>query len=226
MDQACSGGPEGVCQVAVLQAIDHAREAEGVEPLILTPGYDSLSTADQLLVLTDLERVDRGLPGFSRLSPQLDSLAQKAALSNSDPYGPAGATWGSNWAGGEASALLADYDWMYDDGPGSPNLDCHSASASGCWDHRRNILGDYGRYPSMGAAAKMVRGMTSMTELLSSAPIGTGALPKAGRVALIGHCGDATSGGPMLPTTPVPHAGTILGSAFLTVARVFRLLRC
>jgi len=71
------------------------------------------------------------------------------------------------------SALLADYDWMYDDGPGSPNLDCPSASVSGCWDHRRNILGDYGPHPSMGAAATTVLDVTSMTELLSSAPAET-----------------------------------------------------
>jgi hypothetical protein len=171
MDEACSGAPQGACQLAVLEAMDSAREAEGVGPLILTPGYDNLSTAGQLLVLTDLERVDRGLPGFTHLSSQLDRLSQKAALSNSDPDGPAGTTWGSNWAGGEASALLADYDWMYDDGPGSPNLDCPRASASGCWDHRRIILGYYGSHPFMGAAATMVGGVTSMTELLSSAPV-------------------------------------------------------
>jgi hypothetical protein len=60
---------------------------------------------------------------------------------------------------------------MYDDGPGSPNLDCPRASASGCWDHRRIILGYYGSHPFMGAAATMVGGVTSMTELLSSAPV-------------------------------------------------------
>ncbi len=57
---------------------------------------------------------------------------------------------------------------MYDDGPGSPNLDCGHRSSSGCWDHRQNILGNYGAHPSMGAAATMVDGVTSMTELFSS----------------------------------------------------------
>jgi hypothetical protein len=170
MDKACSGGPGAACQRAIVQAIDQARAAEGVGRLTLPPHYDGLTTADQLLVLTNLERVARGLPGFTRLSVSLDGLAYTAARSNSDPLGPTGTSWGSNWAGGEASALSADYDWMYNDGPGSPNVDCRSASVSGCWDHRRNILDDFGPHPSMGAAATTVRGVTSMTELLSSAP--------------------------------------------------------
>ncbi len=87
--------------------------------------------------------------------------------------GPQDTTWGSNWAGGEASALLADYDWMYDDGPHSPNMDCRSATASsGCWDHRRNVLSNYGPHPAIGAAASTVDGVTSMTELLTSGPAG------------------------------------------------------
>ena len=99
-------------------------------------------------------------------------LAQSAAAADSDPNGPSGKTWGSNWAGGEASALLADYDWMYDDGPGSPNMDCTNAVANGCWDHRRNVLGNYGPRPAMGAAVTTVKGVTSMTELFTSGPPG------------------------------------------------------
>ncbi len=134
--------------------------------------YDSISVPEQLLVLTDLERVDRGLVGFSGLSAKLDALSKAAASSNQDPTGPDGTTWGSNWAGGEASALLADYDWMYDDGPHSPNLDCTGPVASGCWDHRRNVLSNYGPHPAIGTAATTVSGVTSMTELLTSGPAG------------------------------------------------------
>lgn len=90
-------------------------------------------------------------------------------MAGNDPNGPSGTTWGSNWAGGEASALLADYDWVYDDGPGSPNMDCTNALANGCWDHRRNVLGNYGPRPAMGAAMTMMKGVTSMTELFTSA---------------------------------------------------------
>jgi len=172
IEQACASGSAEVCQGAVVQAIDEARASEDVGPLVLPSYFDSLSVAEQILVLADLERVDRGLPGFAGLSSSLDALAYQGADSNNDPNGPSGQTWGSNWAGGEASALLADFDWMYDDGYGSPNEDCTNSTASGCWDHRHNILGDYGPHPSMGAAATKVDGVTSMTELFSSGPAG------------------------------------------------------
>jgi hypothetical protein len=48
-------------------------------------------------------------------------------------------------AGDNISALDADYDWMYDDGPGGSNNDCRTRGARGCWGHRDNILG---RYPT------------------------------------------------------------------------------
>ena len=172
MELACQAGPGLGCQQAVVEAIDAARAAEGVGPLVLPPSYDSLTVPEQLLVLADSERVDRGLPGFAGLSGDLDQLAGAGATANTDPSGPPDSDWGSNWAGGEASALLADYDWMYDDGLGSPNLDCTTQQPSGCWDHRANILANYGSDPSMGAAATTVDGVTSMTELFSSAPPG------------------------------------------------------
>jgi hypothetical protein len=190
--QACTGADETACDAAVVQAIDAARAVEGVRPLQLPAGFSSLSTPAQLLVLADLERADRGLPGFEGLSASLDSMAAKGAVANTDPDGPNGSDWGSNWAGGEQNALLADYDWMYDDGPGSPNLDCPKVGSSGCWDHRQNILWDYGPHPSMGAAATRVNGVTSMTELFSSAAPGPldAALPSG------------TPGGGPSPTAP------------------------
>jgi hypothetical protein len=172
MDRACGEASGQACQQAVVQAIDQERAIEGVKALSLPLGYNALSTQRQLLVLADLERVDRGLPGFTGLSARLDGLAEKGALSKSDPIGPPESDWGSNWAGGEASALLADYDWMYDDGAGSPNVDCASAPDQGCWAHRRNILADYGPRPSMGAAFVSVDGMASMAQLFSSASSG------------------------------------------------------
>lgn len=41
MMDACSHGPGGQCQEAVVEAIDHARQAEGVGPLVLPTGYDA-----------------------------------------------------------------------------------------------------------------------------------------------------------------------------------------
>jgi hypothetical protein len=168
MALACDRNAGVACQGVVLHAIDRARAAEGIGPLNLPADYAGLTTAQQLFVLADMERMNRGLPGLSGLSSQLDTRAQSAASTNADPIGPPGFSWGSNWAGGESSALLADYDWMYDDGPGSPNLDCGHGTSSGCWDHRQNILGNYGHHPTMGAAYAMVDGVSSMTEIFSS----------------------------------------------------------
>jgi hypothetical protein len=202
MDIAC-GEAGQACQQAVVQAIDQERAIEGVKALTLPAGYDSLSTPRQLLVLADLERVDRGLPGFTGLSANLDGLAEKGALSKSDPIGPPGSSWGSNWAGGEASALLADYDWMYDDGTGSPNIDCSSPGDHGCWSHRRNVLADYGPHPSMGAAAARVGGQASMTELFSSASSGRLDYSLANQVTKKG----APAPAPQLAKGSVPRTG-------------------
>ena len=207
MEQACSAGPGQVCQQAVVGAIDEARAAEGVGPLQLPFYFTSLTFPQQILVLADKERVDRGLPGFMGLSAQLDTLARQGAASNTDPAGPSGVDWGSNWAGGEASALLADYDWMYDDGFGSPNMDCGSPPANGCWDHRRNVLGNYGAHPSIGAAAVKVNGVTSMTELFSSGAAGRLAFVLPKQVPAV-----VTPSSLQISTAP-----TVANSAMLTV---------
>ena len=171
-ERACADALSAACQRAVVRAIDDARRSEGTRALRLPSYYSRLRVPQQLLVLAQLERVDRGLPGFTGLSARLDSLARRGAVSDAEPIEPARVSWGSNWAGGEASALLADFDWVYDDGPGSPNLQCTTSHAGGCWSHRRNVLGHYGPHPSMGAAFAVVGGVTSFTELFSSSPAG------------------------------------------------------
>jgi len=176
MRAACASGPATSCEQAGLQAINAARAAEGVPPLVLPANFSSLQPIVQLLVVTDLERTGRGLPGFTGLSVELDNLALEGALAHKDPVGPPNTSWGSNWAGGEGAVLEADYDWMYNDGPGSYNVDCPASGGEGCWGHRDNILGNYGPSPSMGAAiARAQDGGTpylSMTQLFASAPAG------------------------------------------------------
>ncbi|MGD0198567.1 MAG: hypothetical protein ABSC56_11775 [Solirubrobacteraceae bacterium] len=46
-------------------------------------------------------------------------------------------------AGGQISALDADYGWMYGDGYGAANDACKTPGSAGCWGHRDNILGSY-----------------------------------------------------------------------------------
>jgi hypothetical protein len=84
-------------------------------------------------------------------------------------------------AGGQISALDADYSWMYNDGPGGANGDCRTASARGCWGHRDNILGGYPtktRFvaPAAGATIALVprRHATLVMGAGSQQPNGTG----------------------------------------------------
>lgn len=125
-----------------LTSIDRCRAAQGVGPLRLPKNWSALTMPEKLLVIIDLERVNRGLPPVVGLSPALDALAAKGAASDSDPPFPKGNFWeGSIWAGVD-TVQEADYGWMYDDGWGKHviNEDCTSAHAKGCWGHRDNIL--------------------------------------------------------------------------------------
>jgi len=153
------------CLKAFVEAIDHARALEGVEPITLPAGYAGLRVPQQVFVAVNLERVTRGLPPFVGLTAALDANAQRGADSSNDPPDPgaAYAVSDAEWAGGSANGLDAVYGWMYDDGPGSGNLDCPNAGASGCWGHREEILDDFGSVGTlvMGAALNPTGDRTS-----------------------------------------------------------------
>jgi hypothetical protein len=149
------------CNDTNLADINAARAHEGVVPMGLPSNYDTLSGAQQELVIINAERSGRGLSTFAALDPQLSAAAQAAAANGSDPAPPAGYPWdayGSIFAS-TPSALYADYLWMYDDGygPNDSNLNCPSAGAPGCWGHRDNILGNWairaGDQPELGTGA-------------------------------------------------------------------------
>lgn len=169
--RACTGvrsrtSSQRACERAALPVIDAARRAEGVGPMVLPSGFASMGAPLQLLVVTNLERVDRGLLPVRALSPALDQLAQLGANAGTDPPTPAGSQAGTNWAGGIGSTLLTDFVWMYDDGPGANNRACPYAGAAGCWGHRRNILGHYAAPLLMGAATA---GSSAAMELVGGA---------------------------------------------------------
>lgn len=120
--------------------IDQCRALEGVGQLVLPSNYGKLTGPEQMLVIFNLERIDRGLPPVVGLSAALDSDAAKGAAKGKDPTGPPGYGWESIWAGGYGSVEASDGAWMYDDGYPGPNEDCSSPSAEGCWGHRNAIL--------------------------------------------------------------------------------------
>jgi hypothetical protein len=130
------------CMEAEIAAINSARAGEGVAPLSWPSSLYSLSQAEQEFVLADEERVGRGLPAIAGLTSGATQVATEAAQANADPDGfdvPGAIAYASNWAE-DYGSLGSMFDWMYNDGLGSFNLDCTAANTSGCWIHRDNIL--------------------------------------------------------------------------------------
>jgi hypothetical protein len=131
------------CTDAALDAIDHGRALEGLPPMVLPTQWAALSPARQLFVVTNLERTVRGLPPLAGESAQLDQAAGVGAVTGNDATPPVGFPvmhWGANWAGEIGNPLEVMYFWMYDDGPGSPNVTCGPGTGSQCWGHRDNVL--------------------------------------------------------------------------------------
>ena len=130
------------CLRLTLGAIDAARAREGVEPMRLPADLGRLSVAEQLFVVVDRERVDRGLPPFAGLSVGLNAAASAAAAAARLPARPglAFARSDAEWLGAAANGLDADYRWMYADGPGGGIEGCARAGERGCWADRAIVL--------------------------------------------------------------------------------------
>jgi len=131
------------CTQASLDQLNQGRASEGLAPESLPADWYGLSPAQQLLVATNSERTVRGLAALTENS-SLDGDAAQGASSGTDPSPSQNyQSWGSNWAGDYQNALEAAYAWVYNDGPGSPNVDCTPSNPAGCNGHRKNVLGDY-----------------------------------------------------------------------------------
>ncbi|HEY1711661.1 MAG TPA: hypothetical protein VGG07_02095 [Solirubrobacteraceae bacterium] len=166
--RACQAGPtSAACQTTALADINAARAAEGLGPMQLPGDFGSLTVPQQLLVLSNLERVDRGLVPVLGLSGPLDQNALTGAQDDADPVPTPfnGNSASSNWEGGYGSPFEADFVWMYDDGFGSNNIDCTSPSDMGCWGHRHDILEPFEAPVVMGAANAQGQFGASQTEL-------------------------------------------------------------
>ncbi len=134
-----------------LNLLDGDRQVEGLGPVSLPSNYPFLTPAEQLFVLTDLERVDRGLPPIAGLAAGLDAYAQAGANAQRDPsFPPYGGGGGSTYSSSPSLATSLAM-WMYDDGPGGTNSACPATGGGGCWAHRDIILGNYASPALMGA---------------------------------------------------------------------------
>jgi hypothetical protein len=152
-DPSCNGAQ---CLTDAAQLLDEARASLGQPAYHLPTNFDQLSGAEQALVLTDLDRKLYGLPLIAGLTSELNQAAVAGIQSANDPSSgdPSLRAYASDWGEGYPDLPLAYEGWMYDDGPGSPNLDCSPATPSGCWSHRHVVLWEFGSGPLvMGAAA-------------------------------------------------------------------------
>jgi hypothetical protein len=154
---ACWSAPAGAaCIRAGVAYLDRARASLGQAQYVLPSDFVSLSPSEQALVLTNLDRMQYGLSPIPGLTATLDRAAAAGVRAQNDPQPPSGwEGYTSNWAGGYPNIVLAYEGWMYDDGPGSGNLDCTASNRSGCWGHRHDILWRFAPVGplAMGAAA-------------------------------------------------------------------------
>lgn len=171
-----AGGAKGAadtaeCHRRELAAINHQHALEHVPAITLPRNFWSLSGARQIFVITNLERVSRGLKPILGISAQMSGWAAIGAKHAADPAlgawdlanGTQLQTFAAVWAG-DLSVLDADFIWMYADGwtaTGSLNVDCSSARAAGCWGHREIILGHY------SGSAALVAGVASLPHVLA-----------------------------------------------------------
>lgn len=138
--------PPAPCATADIYYLDQARAAMGLPPYALPANFLTMTPEQQLLILTNLDRIAYSLPPVEGLNGGLDGAATAGAQHDRDPTvsaadldAPLG-QWASNWAVGFHSTAAAYFFWMYADGYGGGNYDCPTPTASGCWGHRRNIL--------------------------------------------------------------------------------------
>jgi hypothetical protein len=157
LPRACQTDPTGaVCINASVNYLDQARASLGQPAYALPSNFVALSPPEQVLVLTDLDRTLYNLPPITGVTDALNQDAASGVATDSDPQ-PSTSDWygyTSNAAWGNENIVLAYEGWMYDDGPGSGNVDCTSSDPSGCWGHRHDVLWQFGSGAlAMGAAA-------------------------------------------------------------------------
>ncbi len=153
----------GPCLRVTLDALDSARAAEGLRPLVLPSDFAQLTVPEQLFVAVDRERVDRGLAPFQGLSTTLDSGAQRGADASGLPPRPGRgfASVTTEWIGDIDNGLDADFQWLYNDGPGSGVPGCSGNHTSGCWADRQIVLTRFGPHRLVMGAAFDPTGDTS-----------------------------------------------------------------
>ena len=156
LPSSCDQPRSAACLDASVGFLNQARTGLGQGPYQLPANFDLLSAPIQQFILTNLDRIQYGLPPFTGITANLTQDAMGGIVRDTDPHptDPNFNYWTANWAGGFENVVLAYEAWMYDDGVGSGNLDCTSPGAAGCWGHRHDVLWSFdGAGPlAMGSA--------------------------------------------------------------------------
>jgi hypothetical protein len=202
-----------------LTSIDSARGAEGVGPMqVPESGVSSLPIPEQVFLLVNRERIDRGLPAISEMTGQLNDEAAQGAQQGTDPPLPTTLTsgqpvvWaGSIWAGGTTNVFESDYYWMYSDGWGglsapTSNIACVILTGPDCWGHRDIILQPLTNNCAGGTPPTLLMGAAFSPSGYSGGSIGA-------VVAAI--CGPAPSD-PTLSWNQL--TGAVIGSSTIAIA--------
>src|SRR5579884_1911923 len=89
--QTCWGAPTGdptgsACIDWSVGVLDQARESLGLPDYVLPADFDSLTPAQQLLILTDSDRTLYGLAPVPGLTDALDQDAAAGVQANGDPW--------------------------------------------------------------------------------------------------------------------------------------------
>jgi hypothetical protein len=242
---SCSAPTSAACENAIVADLNSAHAAMGFGAYTLPADFDTLGGAEQIFILSNLDRIAYNLAPASGLSHQLDNAAAAGVTAGSDPNptadipsGIGNYSWDANWAGGYPNAPYAYYDWMYNDGYGSTNIDCSTPTASGCWGHRQDVLAfpnsgqivmgaSVGTGPSgsPGYAMTMVWTQTTSSwttldytwaQAMAGSGGGTGAGSGGGTGAgsgggTGGGAGSGTTGSGGTPTPPSSGGGTTTG---------------
>ena len=240
LPDASDTDPTGsVCTDAAVQYLNQARASLGQPAYQLPANFVSLTPGQQALVLVNLDRAQYGLPPIPGLTDALNQAAADGVQADNDPTtdDPAVDSYTANWAGGFPNLPLAYEAWMYDDGPGSGNVDCNSPGDSGCWGHRHDILWNFdpgtlamgfatGTDPQgdLGYAMLLVHGdnsyhpsYTDTWSALSTLPTGSGSGTGTGAGSGGGSSAGGNGGGAG-GTTPTPVPPKIFKIASLRVS--------
>lgn len=160
MPSSCDTAPDAKeCIDAAVWYLDRARAKAGLPAYNLPADFASLTPAQQMFILVNLDRIQYGLPPIPGLTTELNHDALVSGVWRADdphPSKTSGLTaWWPGWAGAFYNVPVAYEVVMWNDGLGSTNPRCTSTDHSRCWGHRHSVLWKFGAGSvlAMGAAA-------------------------------------------------------------------------